>query len=119
LSNCFSPQSAQHSTNGDICYDNLASVVQGSEAFEFLDDAIPQRISAEDAAAINLHLKLAQGVVIHPDKKASRIGVSCGTSCCFPASFLQRALLTRLRRPGWILADTSNLFLTRLCLCSD
>jgi hypothetical protein len=81
-------QSAQQSANGDICYDNLASVVQGSETFEFLDEVIPQRISAQDAAALNLHLKLAQGVVINPEKKASCIGVSRGTSCYFSASFL-------------------------------
>jgi hypothetical protein len=86
--NFFSPQSVQQSANGDICYDNLASVVQGSETFEFLDEVIPQRISAEDAAAMNVHLKLAQGVVINPDKKASCIGVSWGTSCCFSALLL-------------------------------
>jgi hypothetical protein len=62
-------------------------VVQGSESFEFLDEVIPQRISAEDAAAMNVHLKLAQGVVVNPDKKASCIGVSRGTSCCFSALF--------------------------------
>ncbi len=68
-------QAVQHSSKGDLCYDNLAAVVQGSEAFEFLDEVIPQRVTAEDAAAINLHLKMAQGVNVHLEKKAS---CSCG-----------------------------------------
>ncbi len=65
----------QHSSKGNLCYDNLAAVVQGSETFEFLDDVIPQRITAEDAAVINLHMKMAQGVKVNPEKKAS---CSCG-----------------------------------------
>jgi hypothetical protein len=37
--------------------------------FEFLDEVLPQRFTAEDAAAINFQLKLSQGVTINPVKK--------------------------------------------------
>jgi hypothetical protein len=43
--------------------------VQDSDALEFLDEVVPQRVSAEDAAAMNAHLKLTQGVVVNPQKK--------------------------------------------------
>jgi hypothetical protein len=44
-------------------------VVQDREVLEFLDEVLPERVSAEDAAMINAHLKLTQGVIVNPQKK--------------------------------------------------
>jgi len=62
-------QAAQASPQAQLCYDDLAALVQDREMFEFLDEVLPQRFTAEDAAAINFQLKLSQGVTINPVKK--------------------------------------------------
>lgn len=47
----------------------MVSAIQGREELEFLDEVVPLRVSAEDAAAVNTHLKLPQSVIVNPDKK--------------------------------------------------
>ena len=41
--------------------------------FEFLDEVVPRRVAAEDAAAINSQLKFANGVTINPEKKVGSV----------------------------------------------
>jgi hypothetical protein len=62
-------QAVQRSSDSALCYDDLAAAVQDSEVFEFLDEVVPQRVLAQDAATMNLHLKLTQGVTVNPQKK--------------------------------------------------
>jgi hypothetical protein len=78
-------KAVQRSSDTALCYDNLAAVVQDSEVLEFLDEVVPQRILAQDAATMNLHLKLTQGVTVNPQKK-----VRC------PRSFQRCFMLLRL-----------------------
>ncbi len=62
-------QAVQRSSDASLCYDDLAAAVQDSEVFEFLDEVVPQRVLAQDAATMNLHLKLTQGVTVNPQKQ--------------------------------------------------
>ena len=66
-------QAAQSASKSDLCYDDLANVVQDNDSLEFLDEVVPQRVAAEDAAAINAHLKLAQGVAVNSQKKVTAL----------------------------------------------
>lgn len=68
--NYMANQAAQRSSDSLLRYDDLAAVVHDREYLEFLDEVLPERIAAEDAAAINFHLKLAPGVIINPPKQA-------------------------------------------------
>jgi hypothetical protein len=75
-------------------YDNLAAVVHDREYLEFLDEVLPERIAAEDAAAINLHLKLNHGVIVNPQKKV-RLHHPC--DFCFVALVVNNRMLTGLQ----------------------
>jgi hypothetical protein len=75
-------QAAQHSSDSLLRYDDLAAVVQDREDLEFLDEVLPGRIAAEDAATINLHLKLTHGVIVNPQKKVQLSHPFDCCSCC-------------------------------------
>ena len=66
-------QAALASPNAQLHYDHLAALVRDREMFEFLDEVVPQRVTAEDAAAFNAQLKLANGVTINPEKKVGSV----------------------------------------------
>jgi hypothetical protein len=56
-------------------------VVQESDVLEFLDEVVPQRVVAEDASAINAHLKLMPGVAVNPHKKVRSARAECAFIC--------------------------------------